>query len=70
MSCRCRLVVLARSSSARPYWGNPNVLSDPELSIGGKFFVGATGSGLMIVISAPLVLWGFNVAVLGTSNGN
>ena len=41
------------------------VISDPELSVTSKLFVGATGSSLVVTISAPLVFWGVKSAVLG-----
>ena len=45
------------------------VISDTELSLNGKLFVGVIGSSLVVAISAPLVFWGFKSAVLGANNG-
>lgn len=39
-------------------------VSDPELSLAGKLFVGISGSMLGLAISAPLLFWGFNATVL------
>lgn len=41
-----------------------SVLADPELSFSGKLFVGVAGSMLVAGVSAPLIYWGFNAAVL------
>ena len=41
-------------------------VSDPELSSRGKLFVGISGSAIGIIITAPLLLWGFKSTVLGS----
>jgi len=44
-------------------------IADPELSSQGKWFVALSGSILGIIIHAPLLLWGFKSAVLGSYVG-
>jgi hypothetical protein len=41
-------------------------VSDPELSLQGKLFVGISGSALGVGISAPLLFWGFKASVLSS----
>lgn len=44
-------------------------ISGPDLSLPGKFFVAISGSALGIVISAPLLFWGFTSTVLRSYAG-
>jgi hypothetical protein len=41
-------------------------VDDAELSFQGKLFVGISGSILGLLMSAPLLYWGFNAAVLAS----
>ena len=45
------------------------VLFDKELPLQGKLFVGVSGTVLGVIVSAPLLFWGFNSAILGTHVG-
>ena len=45
------------------------VLFDKELPLQGKLFVGVSGTALGVIVSAPLLFWGFNSAILGTHVG-
>lgn len=42
---------------------------DPELSFHGKVFVAVSGSALTAAVSAPMLFWGFQAAVLGSYAG-
>jgi len=44
-------------------------VNDPELETEGRVFVGATGTVLSVLVSAPLVYWGFLYAVMGRYAG-
>jgi hypothetical protein len=37
---------------------------DPELPLDGNIFVFVTGTALVLLVSAPLLFWGFSAAVL------
>jgi hypothetical protein len=39
-------------------------LTDSELSFHGKLFIGISGSLLALIVSAPILYWGFNATVL------
>jgi hypothetical protein len=45
------------------------IILDSELDIKGKLFVGITGSIAVGSLSAPLLLWGFKIAVMGQNGG-
>ena len=47
-----------------------NVIADPELDLRGKVFVAITGSAMVIVFSAPLLVWGFMSGLLGQRAGS
>jgi hypothetical protein len=58
------VLIVQMATAVRRY-----VVADPELSFHGKLVVGAAGTSLMAVISAPLVYWGFSAAVLDRIGG-